>query len=153
MLGYDKNGPQCVRCDKRVAYVEALGGMFHGMPIEESDMVRKRWTDEEDIEIMRTIDHPAAEVAQKLGRALGSIYTRRSELKGFGRSEETTRKIKQPAAGVVTVSVSNNMTIDLGDYGDVYRSLCKRAESELRTVNAQAVWILKCALQGGPSDH
>ena len=142
--GRDKNGPECMGCKARVEYVRCLGPVNYSVTDEESDMAGKLFTENEDIEILRTMREPAPAVAKKLGRALGSIYTRRSVLK---------TQLKSDPATTLTVGVDGSKTIDMGEYGDVYDMLCKRATAEMRTVNAQAIWILKCALQGGAADH
>lgn len=105
LAGRDKNGPECLNCKKRLEFVGALQSMTGPVPMEMTDMgarrispelmakaeadlarcappepkqIPGRWTPDQD-ELVRTL--APADAAQRLGKSIGAIYVRRSQLK------------------------------------------------------------------------
>ena len=78
----DKNGPECLVCEKRTAYVASLEGRSGPVPMEMTDMAGRdlEKTRRDDQFLRDNQDMPPAEIAGVLGRSLASIYVRRSVL-------------------------------------------------------------------------
>lgn len=173
----DKNDPGCRDCRARVDYVTGIGAMAFSVPIEETDMAGKPFSDEEDMEIIRSMREPAGKVAERLKRAIGSIYSRRSQLRAMGREGVEPVPPKAPPKGPAppppprhtrpgAISIlrpgepvlgKNNDphggVLNLEAYGDLLEQIKRRAREELRTWQNQAAWMLRQALQDGSADH
>lgn len=148
--GHDKNGHECLSCDKRVAYVVALEGRSGPVPMEMTDMAARRFTEEDD-RLIPTADLSSKQIAEKLGRTVGAIYVRRSLL---GGQQPNVKKMKYaPDTATLPGEDLPDTTINLEDHPDVLNQLRKRADDELRTVKNQALWFIKCALQRGAPDN
>jgi hypothetical protein len=149
LAGEDKNGPQCLNCDKRTAYVVALEGRNGPVPMEMTDMAG-RWSEKED-QFLRDYPHMHIKAqAEHLGRSIQSVSVRRSTLKLTHQPKDMRRPAE--SEGAAGSGVHDNI-INLEDHPDVLDQLRKRAADELRTVHNQALWFIKCALQGSAPDH
>lgn len=154
LAGEDKNGPQCLKCEKRCGYVASLEGRSGPVPMEMTDMAIKNDPEKSkrDDQFMRdNPDMPPAKLAEQLGRSLGAIYVRRSVL-GLCKGKRNSPITKGAELQAPGEDPQENI-INLEDHPDVLDQLRKRAAAELRTVSNQALWCIKCALQGGAPDH
>ena len=77
----DKNGPECLNCEKRTDYVASLEGRSGPVPMEMTDMVMDSEKIRHDDQFMR--DNPdmrPADISAALGRTVAAIYVRRAKL-------------------------------------------------------------------------
>ncbi len=147
-LSQDKNGEECMRCERRVEYVAALEGRSCSVPMEMSDMGRSRANTQRDDEFLRSNpDMPIAEIAEKLGRTPAGISYRRHLLGIVKSGRKSCRSQDEPQPMVClhhdTAGPSapkSPTSIDLG--GDLYDRLCQCAQREFRTPEMQALYFI-----------
>ena len=141
MAAADKNGPGCLHCEKRCAYVASLEGRSGPVPMEMTDMAG-RWKESED-QYLRDNPHLAAkQQAANLGRSAQSVSVRRSALK------LTHQPRVMPTAPAVlkanTAPLSDLLwdLVNVREFEDLYERLKRSAKENFRTPELQALWFI-----------
>lgn len=173
--GQDKNGPVCLNCPDRLAYVRSLGGMTHSVPDNLADITQPVLSGENTMEDTPRVctECGAPGMTEKdfqknrfglMKICKGCLAVRRAA--GFSKKKTAGTKaapeIKKktpapdkkavqetPSAAAKTPAAGLVLTIDFSKHQDVYDDLINTAKSQIRSPENMILYALKKVIRYG----
>lgn len=154
----DKNNDTCMRCAKRIEYVEALEGMTNSVPVEMTDMaihINAEKAKQHDEFILANKDMSPIEIARQLGRSTAAIYNRRHALgltkqmrreKVRAAAEKMMAEDSRPHVPAVNaaelIRAADMMIVNVNGHEELYERLKRSAKENFREPWQQALFFI-----------
>lgn len=161
----DKNRSECLNCKAKERYVASMGGMTHSLPIEQTDMARKRkviqfksskkpqtkkefkmpkgnvWTDQDDQFLrdnFKTMNN--WEISKRLNRTPNAVQFRLSTI-GLRRNNRQAVQ-KELVQDKRAARQPKKIIIDFAGYDDLYEKFMDYIKTQFRTAEEQILYLI-----------